>query len=123
MIQELKRLADAMYDAAQYLTTDASRLHKAMDDYRQFIINEYTEFRKPVSAEEFKEFVINANCNAVEIAVDTAKCCYTCQRYDPIGFVCGGTTYHYCNRGKTNYPCDPENSGNCKYYKPRKEDK
>lgn len=29
--------------AAQYLTTDASRLHKAMDEYHQFIINELKE--------------------------------------------------------------------------------
>jgi len=36
-----KKLADAMYYAAQHLTTDASRLHKAMDEYHQFIINEY----------------------------------------------------------------------------------
>lgn len=34
----IKQLADAMYYAAQHLTTDASRLHKAMEDYHQFII-------------------------------------------------------------------------------------
>jgi hypothetical protein len=38
---KLRKLADAMYYAAQYLTTDASKLHKAMDEYHQFIINEY----------------------------------------------------------------------------------
>lgn len=38
---KLRKLADAMYYAAQYLTTDASRLHKAMDEYHQFIIHEY----------------------------------------------------------------------------------
>ena len=38
---KLRKLADAMYYAAQHLTTDASRLHKAMDEYHQFIINEY----------------------------------------------------------------------------------
>jgi hypothetical protein len=27
-----------MYHAAQYLTTDASHLHKAMDEYQQFVI-------------------------------------------------------------------------------------
>ena len=37
----MKKLADAMYYAAQHLTTDASRLHKAMEEYHQFIINEY----------------------------------------------------------------------------------
>lgn len=30
------KLADAMYDAAQLLTTDASRLHKAMQDWWKF---------------------------------------------------------------------------------------
>lgn len=39
-LQKLKKLADAMYRAAQYLTTDASHLRKAMDEYHQFIINE-----------------------------------------------------------------------------------
>jgi hypothetical protein len=40
-LKKLKKLADAMYYAAQYLTTDASRLHKAMEEYHQFIIKEY----------------------------------------------------------------------------------
>lgn len=40
-LEKLKKLADAMYYAAQHLTTDASRLHEAMDEYHQFIINEY----------------------------------------------------------------------------------
>jgi hypothetical protein len=40
-IEKLKKLADAMYDAAQYMTTDASRLRKAMNDYHQFVIHEY----------------------------------------------------------------------------------
>jgi hypothetical protein len=38
---KLRKLADAMYYSAQYLTTVASKLHKAMDEYHQFIINEY----------------------------------------------------------------------------------
>ena len=37
-LQKLKQLADGMYHAAQYLTTDASRLRKAMEEYHQFII-------------------------------------------------------------------------------------
>ena len=45
-LAKIKKLADAMYYAAKYLTTDASRLHKAMDEYHQFIIQEYKE--KPV---------------------------------------------------------------------------
>ena len=46
-LEKLKKLADAMYYAAQYLTTDASRLHKAMDEYHKFIIHECKE--EPVS--------------------------------------------------------------------------
>ena len=40
-LEKLKKLADTMYYAAQYLTTDASRLHKAMEDYHRFVTNEY----------------------------------------------------------------------------------
>lgn len=47
---KLIELADAMYYASQYLTTDASRLHEAVDDYHQFIINEYHK-EEPVSKE------------------------------------------------------------------------
>ena len=39
-LDRMKKLADAMYYAAQYLTTDASRLRKAMEEYHQFIITE-----------------------------------------------------------------------------------
>ena len=39
--KKLKKLADAMYYAAQQMTTDASRLRKAMEEYNQFIIHEY----------------------------------------------------------------------------------
>ena len=42
-LEKLKKLADAMYYAANYLTTDASRLHKAMDEYHKFIIHECKE--------------------------------------------------------------------------------
>lgn len=38
-LQKLKKLADGMYHAAQYLTTDASHLRKAMDEYQQFVIH------------------------------------------------------------------------------------
>lgn len=40
---KIRRLADAMYYEAQNLTTDASRLHKAMQDYRNFVIYEPKE--------------------------------------------------------------------------------
>ena len=39
--KKLVKLADAMYYAAQQMTTDASRLRKAMEEYHQFIIHEY----------------------------------------------------------------------------------
>ena len=50
-LEKLKKLADAMYYAAQQLTTDASRLHKAMDEYHKFIIHECKE--EPVN-EDFE---------------------------------------------------------------------
>ena len=50
-LEKIKKLADAMYYAAQQLTTDASRLHKAMDEYHKFIIYECKE--EPVS-EDFE---------------------------------------------------------------------
>ena len=40
-LEKIKKLADAMYYTAFNLTTDASLLRKAMDEYHQFIINEY----------------------------------------------------------------------------------
>lgn len=40
-LEKLKKLADAMYYTAQHLTTDASRLHKAMKEYHSFIIHNY----------------------------------------------------------------------------------
>ena len=38
-MNRLKHLADAICWEAQYLTTDASRLQKAMEEYHQFIIH------------------------------------------------------------------------------------
>ena len=40
---EIKKLADDMYDAAQYLSTDASRLRKAMAEYHKYIAYHYWE--------------------------------------------------------------------------------
>lgn len=51
---KLRKLADAMYYAAQQLTTDASRLHKAMEDYHQFIVNDYHE-EDPVNKQSVYE--------------------------------------------------------------------
>ena len=42
-LTKLKKLADAMYESAQMMSTDASRLHRAMQDYRQFVIYELKE--------------------------------------------------------------------------------
>ena len=42
-LTKLRHLADAMYEAAQNISTDASRLKKAMQDYRQFVIYELKE--------------------------------------------------------------------------------
>lgn len=38
---KIKSLADKMFDTAFNMTTDAGLLRKAMDEYHQFIINEY----------------------------------------------------------------------------------
>lgn len=46
IITELKYHADKMYTAAQYMTTDASQLHKAMEEYHQFIVTDYYGWRK-----------------------------------------------------------------------------
>ena len=40
-LKQLKEKADAMYNAAAYLTTDASHLGKAMRDYHQWVIHNY----------------------------------------------------------------------------------
>lgn len=42
-LTKLRQLSDAMYYEAQNLTTDASRLKKAMQDYRNFVIKELKE--------------------------------------------------------------------------------
>lgn len=42
-LTKLKQLADAMYYSMQNLTTDTTRIRKAMQDYRQFVIYELKE--------------------------------------------------------------------------------
>ena len=49
-LENIKKLADAMYYAAFNLTTDASLLRKAMNEYHQFIIRDYHK-EEPVSEE------------------------------------------------------------------------
>lgn len=70
-LEKLKKLADAMYYAAQYLTTDASRLHKAMDEYHQFIIHEYHN-EEPVS-EDLEEAAIQFATDTETGKVDVVK--------------------------------------------------
>jgi hypothetical protein len=48
-LKEIKKLADAMYYAAFNLTTDASLLKKAMNEYHQFVIFEYYK-EEPVNS-------------------------------------------------------------------------
>lgn len=40
-LDKIKELADNMYTAGQYLSTDDSQLHKAMEEYHKFIIYEF----------------------------------------------------------------------------------
>jgi hypothetical protein len=72
-LEKIKKLADAMYYAAQYLTTDASRLHKAMEEYHQFIINEWRE--EPVSEdlEEAAEKYAYELCPSIGVANTEAE--------------------------------------------------
>jgi translation elongation factor EF-1beta len=56
-LKKIKELADAVYYAAQQLTTDASRIHKAMDEYHKFVTHEYIE-EEPVS-EDLEEALEN----------------------------------------------------------------
>ena len=48
--------------------------------------------------------------------------CYTCKRYEPIGFVGGGKTYNYCQLGDMLYPIKGDVT-KCKLYKRRKNEK
>ena len=41
LIQKFKHHADAMYSAMQNLSTDASQVRKAMEDYHSFLFKEY----------------------------------------------------------------------------------
>lgn len=42
-LTKLEEMADKMYYAAQYLTTDASKLRKAMRDYWHYVVYELKE--------------------------------------------------------------------------------
>lgn len=61
-LEEIKKLADAMYNRMQNLTTDTSGIRKAMDDYHQFIIFQYHK-EESVSEEQVKESAKNQHVN------------------------------------------------------------
>ena len=42
-LTKLEEMADKMYYAAQYLTTDASKLRKSMRDYWRYVVYELNE--------------------------------------------------------------------------------
>ena len=78
-LEKIKSLADKMYYTAHYLTTDASHLRKAMDEYHQFIINDYYK-EEPVSedlekaaVEAFKHIVDSDKNSFLEIFKAGAK--------------------------------------------------
>lgn len=47
-LEKIKALADKMYSRMAYLTSDTRPIRQAMDEYHQFIINEYHK-EEPVS--------------------------------------------------------------------------
>ena len=50
-LEKIKTLADKMYSRMAYLTSDTRPIRQAMDEYHQFIINEYHK-EEPVSEKE-----------------------------------------------------------------------
>lgn len=49
-LEKIKALADKMYSSMAYLTSDTRPIRQAMNEYHQFIINEYHK-EEPVSEE------------------------------------------------------------------------
>ncbi len=47
-LEKIKELADKMYSNMAYLTSDTRPIRKAMDEYHQFIVNEYHK-EEPIS--------------------------------------------------------------------------
>lgn len=68
-LEKIKVLADAMYNAAFNITTDASRLKKAMYDYHQFVIQELRN-EEPVS-EDLEEAAMRIATRHSHITGDT----------------------------------------------------
>ena len=104
------KLADAMYYAAQYLTTDASRLHKAMEEYHQFIILEY--FKEEPVSEDLEAEIVSLSKQFPEvsfaklsrIAVRVAK--WQKGRIADI-------VKQYADKGEKNYQDSYVNDGKC----------
>lgn len=71
-LREVVRLAYGMYYAAQYMTTDASRLRRAMDEYHRFIITEYNR-QEPVSEDLEKEIDRYFNTEGIPVTGDALK--------------------------------------------------
>jgi hypothetical protein len=55
-LEKIKALADKMYSRMSYLTSDTRPIRQAMDEYHQFIINEYHK-EEPVS-EDLEEVAL-----------------------------------------------------------------
>ena len=81
-LDRMKKLADAMYTTAQYLTTDASGIRKAMEEYHKFIIYEYNK-QESVSEDfesEWKRYCDSKGGGAVTMNIkDVAKHFAQCQ--------------------------------------------
>lgn len=126
-LSEVVRLADGMYYAAQYMTTDASRLRKAMDAYHQFIITEYNK-QEPAGDDfesEWKRYCDSKGGGAVTMNIkDVAKHFAQWQREQMMkdaieGNVCGKVIDHINVRVEgykaltpsniTHIPCERKN--------------
>jgi len=72
-LKKIKKLADAMYTKMQNLITDTSGIRTAMEEYHQFIINEYNK-EEPISEDLKKnQFIINEYNKEEPISEDLKK--------------------------------------------------
>jgi len=74
-LEKIKSLADKMYDAAFNITTDASLLRKAMNEYHQFLIYEYHK-EEPVS----EKFAFKSIPRLLEMIEPTDRAKAYCQK-------------------------------------------
>ena len=112
-LKEIKKLADAMYYAAMYLTTDASQLHKAMDEYHKFIIHECKE--EPVFKVGDRICFKHCETNTLRIT-----------KVSDNGYYCeDGTFLHFDNQylwelakeQESRYPSFEESQGECHLFR------